>query len=246
MADVDGPWADDAWGRNACVSRAGKGLISDGCGFFLLPACLRNCPPKGFLSLFQEGQYQRTSGRHQGESVRDRLFIPRNMGPGERCPLLLWLHGYLDALPDNKRNVKWLEHVIDDYAHAEKYRFFILAVQCPPAERVWFRQPGPANPSANQPDDMLTVTYQIMRKVMQEQPIDEDRVYVSGLLMGGTACWEIAMRYPGQFASAVPTTSSAPTTCRAWTSWSTSRFGRFTTSTIPASIPTRSGRWWRR
>ena len=93
--------------------------------------------------------------------------------------------------------------MLDDPAHAEKYRFFVLAVQCP-WELGWFDQTGDASPGTRRSDDMLTVAADILRRTMRECPVDPDRVYLLGISSGASASWEMATRWPELFAALVP------------------------------------------
>jgi dienelactone hydrolase len=44
----------------------------------------------------------------------------------------------------------------------------------------------------------------VLDETVRKHPIDLDRVYVLGISTGGTAAWEMAMRYPDRFAALAP------------------------------------------
>jgi predicted peptidase len=119
--------------------------------------------------------------------------------------LLLWLHGARERGDDNLEQLRWMELVLAALPPDEN-DYFVLAVQCPPDETSWFHQRG--FPLCDCAEDggteTITVAMAILDQVLAEQPVDEDRIYVSGVSSGGDACWEIAMRYPERFAAAVP------------------------------------------
>jgi len=160
-----------------------------------------------FVALFDACEYRHTGGQYQDELFRYRLFLPRNLRPTERCPLLVWLPGKGEDGSDNEKNLKWLNQVLDDSAHIEKYRFFILAVQCPSGS-PWSKHP-------DSEDDMVAVSHAIFQKTIKEQPIDLDRVYLSGVSAGSSAVWEMALRYPSLFAAVVPMASGGSDPSRA-------------------------------
>jgi predicted peptidase len=164
--------------------------------------------PDGSPDLFKAYEYRYTGGRYKQALFRYRLFEPRSMKPSDRYPLLVWLHGCGRLGSDNWRSLKYTELMLDDVAHIEKYRFYILAVQCPPDNRAWFS-------GGNAADDMLTVTAEILQKTLRERPIDQDRVYLLGVSGGGSGCWEMAARYPELFAAVVPMASGGGDTSRA-------------------------------
>jgi hypothetical protein len=47
-------------------------------------------------------------------------------------------------------------------------------------------------------------TFEAMAHVKKHYPIDEDRIVVRGFSMGGAACWQFAVHYPGLWAAAAP------------------------------------------
>jgi len=155
--------------------------------------------PRGFAELSVAGDFRYTGGSYNDELFRYRLFVPRNRKSGERYPLLVWLHGCAEGGNDNENNLKHLDMILDDPNHIEKYRFFILAVQCQSKETSW--------PGGYGEHDMLTVTHAVLQKTIQEQPVDVDRVYLAGVSGGGSGSWEMAMRYPGLFAAVAPMAS---------------------------------------
>jgi predicted peptidase len=44
----------------------------------------------------------------------------------------------------------------------------------------------------------------LLDEVIAQYPVDEERVYVTGLSMGGAGTWELASRYPKRFAAIAP------------------------------------------
>jgi predicted peptidase len=171
--------------------------------------------PKGFVELFESCEYRRTAGKSQPELFRYRLFVPRNQTPGEEFPLLVWLHGAGENGSDNWRNLKWLDLILETPGYIEKYRFFILVVQCPQEGPGWSGGSGAGNSKSPGADDMLSVTYEILQKTLREQPVNKNRVYLSGVSSGGSASWEMALRYPEVFAAVVPMASGGGDVSRA-------------------------------
>ena len=158
--------------------------------------------------LFESHQYRCAEGRYKGKPIEYRLFVPRDMHPTERYPLFIWMPGVYDQL-------KWAELWLDDLSHPEKYRFFLLIPYCPPGDASWFHGVGESSPKPDQPDDMLAVIVAILRTTMQKHPVDENRVYVTGISAGGSGCWEMIQRYPELFAAAVPMSSGGGDVSRA-------------------------------
>ncbi len=157
--------------------------------------------PKEFPNLFEACEYRYSGGQYHDHLFRYRLFVPRNLRPGEQCPLLVWLHGKNESGEDNEWNLLQLPMIVNPSKSVEQYRFFVLAMQCPEADPTW---------SHGQDDaagDMLAVTYEVLQKTLREQPVDQDRIYLSGVSSGGAGCWEMAMRHPDLFAAVAPMSS---------------------------------------
>ncbi len=50
----------------------------------------------------------------------------------------------------------------------------------------------------------MAATMEALAALCEEFPIDEQRVYITGLSMGGYGTWDALARYPGKFAAAIP------------------------------------------
>lgn len=169
--------------------------------------------PRTLVRLFDERQYNYTGGQYNNQLFKYRLFTPRSLEPTTKYPLLVWMHGFRRAGSDNTRSLLALDSILRDRQHIDKYRFFILVVQCPKDNSSWF-QSYATESGAGAPDDMSTVLFEIINKTMRECPIDQDRVYLAGGSAGGTGCLEMAMRYPELFAAILPMGSSHGDTSR--------------------------------
>jgi predicted peptidase len=54
---------------------------------------------------------------------------------------------------------------------------------------------------------MVNVLGAILQQTLKDYPVDPDRVYLSGLSSGGSACWIIASEHPEWFAAVAPLAS---------------------------------------
>jgi predicted peptidase len=160
-----------------------------------------------FAEHFEAHEYRCPGGANQPElRIRYRLFVPRNMQPGEKYPLILWLHGRGEGGTDNQLNLRYMQTVLKDVKNLEQYRFFILLPQCPSPDIGWTGGLGTANTGATSGKDMLNIAYEILQKTMQEQPVDPDRISLLGICSGGSGCWDMAVRYPELFSAVAPMT----------------------------------------
>lgn len=154
-----------------------------------------------FVRLFSAGEYRQAGGIQEGRVYNYRLFEPAAGEPGERFPLIVWLHGFGESGDDNVHHLRWLDQLIfKDTSKREKYPFYLLAVQCPREDPVW--RHGQKDTDGG--GDMIDVAHGVVQDLLSRLPVDRERIYLAGLSSGGNGCWEYAMRHPGFFAAVAP------------------------------------------
>jgi len=75
-----------------------------------------------------------------------------------------------------------------------------------PAGKWWseINRAGKGSDVPKEPGDQMRMTLDLVDAALEEYPIDPDRVYVTGLSMGGFGTWDAIQRRPKLFAAAVP------------------------------------------
>ncbi|MDX2197365.1 MAG: prolyl oligopeptidase family serine peptidase [Phycisphaerae bacterium] len=126
-----------------------------------------------------------------------------------KFPLIVFLHGDNQCGNDNEAQLRGC----GEFGQAklrEKYPCFVLAPQCPKGQS-WAS--APVNPApwrqAAEPTAPLAAALALAEKMIAEQPIDPDRVYLLGAEMGGFGAWEMLARKPELFAAAIPVAGDA-------------------------------------
>ncbi len=119
------------------------------------------------------------------EELRYWLYLPVDYAEKEKCPLILFLHGAGergDDLEKVKKHgpPKLVEQRSDCPA-------IVVSPQCP-NERIW----SPTQLSL------------LLDKCLETLKVDADRVYVTGLSMGGFGTWALCAKEPERFAAAIP------------------------------------------
>lgn len=134
-----------------------------------------------------------------------RLHVPENIDPGKMYPLILYLHGSGERGHDNEISLKnGIRNFVSEKYLAE-YPVFILVPQCPPDFR-WVELHW-ALPSHTMPSNISIPLFHVMKildELLEAFPLDTNRLYVTGLSMGGFGTWDLISRYPEKFAAAVP------------------------------------------
>lgn len=134
-----------------------------------------------------------------------RLLKPKAVDNGNKYPLVIFLHGAGERGTDNTRQ---LVHGMADFASDEvmqKYPAFVVAPQCPEGKQ-WVEVPWSADEHAmpEKPSVPLQQTFELIDQLTKELPVDESRIYITGLSMGGFGTWDAIQRRPRFFAAAAP------------------------------------------
>jgi predicted peptidase len=131
-----------------------------------------------------------------------RLFIPEKIEENRKYPLVVFLHGAGERGKDNEKQITanegatvWASPEVQ-----EKHPSFVLAPQCP-ENGYWgtsFRID--AEPS---PNSLISTVAVIIEHIVDEYPIDRNRLYVTGLSMGGFGTIALLTLCPEKFAAGV-------------------------------------------
>ncbi|EFH90178.1 prolyl oligopeptidase family serine peptidase [Ktedonobacter racemifer] len=121
--------------------------------------------------------------------LRYLLHLPDSyeMLAGTRWPLVLFLHG----VGERGDNLDLLKKYGPprQVEEGERFPFILISPQCPD-NTSW---------SAKQ-EDLIA----LLDEVTQTYSVDTNRVYATGVSMGGYGTWELVAAYPEHFAAAIP------------------------------------------
>ena len=113
------------------------------------------------------------------------IYLPKDYDQKKAWPVLLFLHGSGER-GDNLDLVK--KHGPPKLIAAGKqFPFIVVSPQCPNG-RWW------------QPMELAT----LLDEIVEKYKVDQDRIYVTGLSMGGFGTWSLAAYQPSRFAAIVP------------------------------------------
>lgn len=160
--------------------------------------------------------FERSIFDDDGFTLPYRLLSPDGASDADRRPLLLFLHGFGERGEENQRQLIHGGMLFASEAFQARYGAFVLAPQCTSrnhegSERpiVWptLKTAGEKWNSAGLDQEMsrpLLAVKRLVDHLVATQPVDPDRVYVTGLSMGGYGSWELAARYPDEWAAVAP------------------------------------------
>ena len=115
------------------------------------------------------------------------LFLPKGYDArgSQRWPLMLFLHGAGERGSDLKKvTVHGPPKIVKN---KPEFPFILVSPQCPEGE-TWS-------------DEVLLG---LLDDVIKKHKVDTNRVYLTGLSMGGYGTWSLGMKYPERFAAIAP------------------------------------------
>lgn len=142
---------------------------------------------------------------NKGQSLNYRIHIPENPDPNKKYPLILFLHGAGERGNDNTKQLKHGAKQLLDYSIKSNNPAIIIAPQCPKNQQ-WVNTPwsAPSHTMPAQPSTPMQLTIQLLQDQIKNLPVDPQRIYITGISMGGFATWDLIQRHPSLFAAAIP------------------------------------------
>ena len=119
-------------------------------------------------------------------------YLPEDFDENKKYPLVFFLHGAGERGDDLDVASRhgYMKYVREE---GREYPFIFIAPQCP-FDKYW----GCYTESL-----LVFLDY-----ICEELPVDKDRIYLTGLSMGGTGTWMLAMADPDRFACIAPVCGS--------------------------------------
>ncbi|HEV7281895.1 MAG TPA: PHB depolymerase family esterase [Pirellulaceae bacterium] len=139
----------------------------------------------------------------EGQTLNYRLLVPPKIEEGKKYPLVVFLHGAGERGSDNAAQMK---HGVTDFVRNQsEYPCFLIAPQCPEGKKwVEVNWSAESHDLPKEPGDQMAMVRALIDQMVEEKPIDADRIYITGLSMGGYGTWDAITRYPDLFAAAAP------------------------------------------
>lgn len=136
------------------------------------------------------GQHSQTFNKTVAKTLSCNylLFLPDSYGEQEKdWPLMLFLHGAGERGRDlQKVKVHGPPKIVENQ---KDFPFIVASPQCPGGD--WW-------------DEKLDVLTNLLDDIEARYDVDPDRIYLTGLSMGGYGTWALASKYPERFAAIAP------------------------------------------
>ncbi|MDQ2721550.1 MAG: prolyl oligopeptidase family serine peptidase [Bacteroidota bacterium] len=143
---------------------------------------------------------------NKGDTLKYRQLFP-DADTLRKYPLVIFLHGSGERGNDNDAQLKWgvMNFATDE--NMTLHPCIIIAPQCP-EKQSWSNFSREKNslamhllPAPSKPMELLMG---LIHQLLKNSPIDSNRIYITGLSMGGFGTYDAIERYPHLFAAAVP------------------------------------------
>jgi predicted peptidase len=121
------------------------------------------------------------------------LYTPDNFAEGDKLPLIVFLHGVGERGTDPNLVLKWS---LPRYLHeGNELPAIVVSPQCAEDTKWEFI-----------PEKIVEFT----DSIIATQPVNTNRVYLTGFSMGGRGTWAVAVHAPEKFAALAPVAGRIP------------------------------------
>lgn len=133
--------------------------------------------------------YEARSVTVNGKTFGYRVFVPKDRTPGEKLPVMLYLHGSGTRGDDNVAQADAFSQAIEPVK--DKVDFIVVLPQCR-EDKAWIS------------DEMSNYALAALDDSVKEFNGDAERIYLAGFSLGAHGVWKIAGSNPGKFAALMP------------------------------------------
>ena len=126
---------------------------------------------------------------YNGAPVKYVVYVPKDYSPEKPLPAILFLHGAGEQGDDGKKQAEvGLGSAIR--LAEDKWNYIVMFPQKPKGKGGFM--------------DHEKLILDIVEKTRKEYKVDDKRLYITGLSMGGFGTWSLIAKYPDIFAAAAP------------------------------------------
>jgi predicted peptidase len=159
-----------------------------------------------FTSQAQIERFSKNQYVNNGDTLNYRMLFP-DADTLRKYPLVIFLHGSGERGSDNEAQLKWGVQNFATDKNMVEHPALVIAPQCPngiswsnvkrtPNSTTMELQPTPSKP--------MQLLIELIKQTISKMPVDTNRIYITGLSMGGYGTFDAIERYPDLFAAAVP------------------------------------------
>lgn len=138
-----------------------------------------------------------------GKMLKYRL-VEKTPSNGSKVPLLFFFHGAGQRGDDNTAQLGNLPDIVT-WLDANEAGFKVVAGQVP-SGKLWVdvNWNSLAHTMLPEPSESMGLALELLDTFLEDPAVDTNRVYATGLSMGGYGTWDAISRRPEVFAAAIP------------------------------------------
>ncbi len=149
----------------------------------------------------------------KSDTLKYRILSP-DYAKEKKFPLIIFLHGAGERGNDNEAQLKWGVSNFTNEKMMLKYPAIIIAPQCPNNmswSNISFKRNSREIKLQPTPSKPMELLFELINTLKNQMPVDTNRIYITGLSMGGYGTYDAIERYPNMFAAAVPVCGAGDT-----------------------------------
>lgn len=131
-----------------------------------------------------------------GNKIPYTLYMPENYNSSSEYPVILFLHGAGEIGSDNTSHLGNISQMFTCNGDLTKNAFIL----CPQSYEWWNLDRYYAGDQGG----TLGSALHLLEEIIEKYSCDKNRIYVTGLSMGGYATWDLLEHYGNIFAAGIP------------------------------------------
>lgn len=164
-----------------------------------------------FISIFtkaQNKQFLKKEYIYKGDTLHYRVLFPENYDKTKSYPLVIFLHGSVERGNDNEKQLLFGASLFTDPQNKANYPAIVIFPQCPLSE-YWVALDEKKDNTfyfvtTKKPTKSLGLVKRLVDFYRKTEAVDNQRIYLLGISMGGMGTFDLICRYPKTFAAAIP------------------------------------------
>ena len=157
-------------------------------------------------TIAQADRFSKNQFIENGDTLNYRMLFP-DADTLRKYPLVIFLHGSGERGSDNEAQLKWGVQNFATDKNMVAHPAIVIAPQCP-LNQTWSNfsrtQGSTKMELQSTPSKPMQLLVDLIKQTISKMPIDTNRIYITGLSMGGYGTFDAIERYPNMFTAAVP------------------------------------------
>lgn len=177
-----------------------------------LPTITSLAPGDLSYTIPRRAPFEKRTFDFEDNNLPYQIMFPRNYDTTDEYPLVVFLHGAGERGTDNERQMAFGPNTFGSYSARTDYPAIVIFPQCPP-DVMWSRRIKYNDedgvlifefPVEDEPNYAMEMVIELVRDLIASEAVDEKRVYITGLSMGGIGTFEFSYYAPDLPAALAP------------------------------------------